>query len=130
MERPVAAVVMADEGDCLALCSFLQRQNYRAIPLHSLMTLEREMQRSEFQVVILDLDSLPVNNRLFRDLKKVNPEVRIIGLSTRPFHPDLEEAFSAHISACLAKPIDWDELIYWLKSLGEDERSPQDSSVA
>jgi DNA-binding NtrC family response regulator len=130
MERPVAAVVMAEEGDCLALCSFLQRQDYRAAPLHSLMTLEREIERGEVQVAILDFDSLPVNNRLFRDLKKINPGVRIIGLSSRPFHPDLEEAFSAHISVCLAKPVDWDELIYWLRSLGEEERSPRDSSAA
>jgi DNA-binding NtrC family response regulator len=129
MERAVA-VVMADQGDCLALCDLLQQQSYRAIPLHSLMTLERHIQPSGPQVVILDLDSLPVNNRLFRDLKKTSPGVRIIGLSSHSFHPGLEEAFSTHISVCLAKPVDWDELIYWLRSLGEDQPSSRDSSAA
>ena len=129
MEGPVA-VVMADEGDCLALCALLQRQNYRATPLQSLMTLEREIQRSEFQSVVLDLDSLPVDNRLFRNLKKIDPGVRIIGLSSRPFHPGLEEAFSAHISVCLAKPVDWDELMCWLRSLSDGESDSRDSPAA
>lgn len=116
MERPVA-VVMADERDCLALCALLQRRDYRAMPLHSVMSLEREIQRSGYQVVILDLDSLPVSNRLVRDLKKMNPGVRIIGLSSRPFHPELKEAISNYMFACISKPLDEDELVYYLKSI-------------
>jgi len=33
---------------------------------------------------------------------------------------DLEEALSSHISACLVKPVDMDELLFWLRSLGND----------
>lgn len=108
---------MADERDCLALCALLQRRDYRAMPLHSVMSLEREIQRSGYQVVILDLDSLPVSNRLVRDLKKMNPGVRIIGLSSRPFHPELKEAISNYMFACISKPLDEDELVYYLKSI-------------
>jgi hypothetical protein len=70
-------------------------------------------------IFILDLDTLPVNNRLFRTLRRTNPAVCIIGLSSRPFHPELEEAMSQHIYACLSKPLDEEELFYWVKSLGD-----------
>ena len=128
--RKLLAVVNGNKPDCQWLCALLAQRNYRAIPIHSLRHLGREVQGGRYPVVIVDLDTLPVDNRLFRGLKKTNPTMRIIGLSSRPFHPDLEEAFSAHISVCLAKPVDWDELIYWLRSLGENGRSPQDSSAA
>jgi DNA-binding response OmpR family regulator len=128
--RQLVAVVNSDKEDCQRVCAFLAQRSYRAIPLHSLNHLERETQGGGYRVVIVDLDTLPVDNRLFREIKKSNPRTRIIGLSGRPFHPDLEEAFSAHISVCLAKPVDWDELMYWLRSLGENERSPRDSPTA
>lgn len=126
MERPVA-VVMADERDCLALCALLQRQDYWAIPLHSVPSLERHIRQSGPQVVILDIDSLPVNNRLFRDLKKINPEVRIIGLSSRPFHPELKEAISGFMLACITRSFDEDELLFWLKSIRAERQEPTES---
>jgi CheY-like chemotaxis protein len=74
-------------------------------------------------VLILDLDSLPVDNRFIRDLRKQNPDVPIIALSSRTFHPELQEALSLYISACLAKPVNPDELIYWVKSICQDQLS-------
>jgi len=35
----------------------------------------------------------------------------------RAFHPELEEAMSNYIFACLSKPADEDELVFWIKSL-------------
>ena len=78
-------------------------------------------ERKPLKELILDLDSLPVNNRLFRELKKKNPRLHIVGLSSRPFHPELEEAMSRHISSCLTKPVDMEELLYWLKSVCQEE---------
>jgi DNA-binding NtrC family response regulator len=126
MGRPIA-VIDADIESCLALCEALEQEQYRASPFHSVVNLEREIQGGRYRVVILDLDTLPVDNRLFRELKRVSPESYIIGLSSRPFHPNLEEAFSAHISVCLAKPVDRNELVCWLRSLCENESSSRDS---
>jgi len=78
--------------------------------------LEKNVRAGACQAVILDLDSLPVDNRLLRNLRRKDPSVRIIVLSSRRFHPELEEAMSTHIYACLSKPVDSEELIYWLKS--------------
>ena len=118
--RESIVVVDADENQRHNLCTMLEREHFSTTALHSLLTLEREMQDPGRRVVILDLDTLPVDNRLFRVLKKTNPGLCIIALSSRPFHPELEEAMSKHIHACLAKPVDDEELLYWLKSICEN----------
>jgi hypothetical protein len=46
-----------------------------------------------------------------------NAELCVIGVSSRRFHPELEESMRTHISACLSKPVDEGELLYWLKSI-------------
>lgn len=118
MQGPIV-VVDGDEEQCRGLCATLEREHYSTTAFHSLLNLEREIQEAGRRVVILDLDTLPVNNRLFRTLRRTNPGVCIIGLSSRPFHPELKEAMSQHIYACLSKPVDDEELIFWVKSLGD-----------
>jgi len=120
MEEPIV-VVNANEAACLELCTGLQKEHFRTTALHSLMALEGEVQESVCRVVIMDLDNLPVDNRFFRELKRKNPRVHIVGLSSRPFHPELEEAMSSHISSCLTKPLDMEELLYWLRSVCQEE---------
>jgi DNA-binding NtrC family response regulator len=118
MQGPIV-VVDGDEAQCRNLCDVLERDHYPTTALHSLLNLEREIGDAGRRVVILDLDTLPVNNRLFRTLRRTNPGVCIIGTSSRSFHPELEEAMSKYIYACLTKPVDDEELIFWIKSLGD-----------
>ncbi len=118
MQGPIV-VVDGDEAQCRNLCEVLEREHYSTTALHSLLNLEEEIRETGRRVVILDLDTLPVNNRLFRTLRRTNPGVCILGLSSRSFHPELEEAMSKYIHACLAKPVDDEELIFWVKSLGD-----------
>ena len=118
MEGPIL-VVDGDEKQCRSLCATLEHEHFATTAFHSLLNLESEIRESGRRVVILDLDTLPVNNRLFRTLRRTNPAVCIIGLSRRPFHPELEEAMSQHIYACLSRPLDEEELFYWIKSLGD-----------
>jgi len=110
-------VVDANDEQRQELCIVLEREHFPTTPLHSLVNLETNLQEGKCRVAILDLDSLPVDNRLFRNLKRTNPGVCLIGLSSRPFHPELEEAMSKYIHACLAKPVDEEELVYWVKSV-------------
>ena len=125
MHEPVV-VVDADERQRSGLCGLLEGEHYRVIPLHSLATLNTAVSKNGCQVVLVDLDNLPVENRLFRELKKTNPALRIIGISSRPFHPELQEAMSTHIYVNLSKPVDSDELIYWLKSICENDSDSRD----
>jgi DNA-binding NtrC family response regulator len=72
-------------------------------------------------VVILDLDALQVDNLFFRKMKKKSPEVKILGVSSRSFHPELQEAISQHIISCLSKPVEEEELLFWVRSLLENQ---------
>lgn len=112
-------VVHAGPKEGGELCAILDRHEYRAIELRSLDELAMKVRCSPCHAVILDLDSLPVDNRFIRNLCKNNPDLCVIGTSSRTFHPELEESMRTHISACLSKPVDEDELIYWLKSICE-----------
>lgn len=97
----------------------MEGESFRPIPLHSLADLERSIQGSGCRAVLLDLDTKSVDNRVIRKLKRENPEICIVGLSERQFHPELKEAISSHIYACLGKPLDQEELFYWLNSIYE-----------
>ena len=120
MEGPII-VVDADEKESEALRDVLERDNYSAIALTTLGDLEEKIQETACGVIIMDLDTLPVDNRFIRYLKRQKDKVYIIGLSSRSFHPELEEAVSTHIYACLGKPVDTDELLYWLRSIDANE---------
>jgi DNA-binding NarL/FixJ family response regulator len=73
----------------------------------------------------LNLDNVAVTNKVFRELKKKRPLLNIIALSKRQFHPELEEALREYISVCLAKPVDADELVYWLKTVFANSYTPK-----
>lgn len=123
-------VLDADEKQCEELCSILEERQYWAAPIHSLLNLEKYIQESPCRAIILDLDTVSVDNRVLRDLKRKNPEVSIVGLSKRQFHPELEEAISNHIYACLSKPVDPDELVFWLRSICENDADTENTSGA
>ena len=119
MGRPIL-VVDANKEQCKELCAVLEGEHYRAIPFNSLVNLEEEIQVSACQVVILDLDTLSVDDRFITKLRRNNPGLPIMALSSRPFHPELKEAMSTHICACLGKPPDLEELIYCVRAFCGD----------
>ncbi len=116
MKAPIL-VVHAEPEERGKLCARLKDHDYHAIALHSLEQLKLKVQNRPWNVVILDLDSLPVDNRFIRNLCKDSPGLRVIATSSRTFHPELEESMRTYISACLTKPVDEDELLYWLRSI-------------
>lgn len=76
--------------------------------------------------VILDIDDLAVTNRVLREIATGFPGLPVLGLSSRRFHPDLAESIRDCIYACLHRPLDPDELRYWLKSILRDGRLMED----
>ncbi len=121
------AVVDTNFKERRKLCGLLESGHYLTTPFQSLDDLAKAVQDGFFNAIILDLDSLPVDNFFFRELHRLSPSVCVIGISVRPFHPELEESMRSHISACLMKPVKVDELIFWLKSI--DEREVQDLRI-
>ena len=112
-------VVDANEEHRRELCAALERSDFLTTALASLTNLQENIKAIDCRVLILDLDSLSVDNRFFKDFSRQNPTVQIIGLSSRPFHPELEEAMRQYISSCIGKPVEEEELIFWVKSMSE-----------
>ena len=108
------------------LCALLEQANIPVASMNTLKVLADHLKRESIAVLIIDLDNLPVNNNFFRSLKKQYPNLHILCLSSRTYHPGLEEAMGVHICASLAKPLNSEELFYWLKAISEIE--PVDSS--
>jgi len=113
------AVVDADVQKCQGLCALLEQASIHGAPLYSLEDLHEHLKKEQVRVLILDLDTLAVDNNFFRNLKKHNRDLCILCLSSRTYHPGLQEAMGSHIYASLVKPLDSEELLYWLKSILE-----------
>jgi DNA-binding NtrC family response regulator len=106
------------------LCTILEAQHYLTAAIQSLPDLESLIQSEIYIAVIIDIDSVPVDNRTIRNLALTNPGVRFLCTSKDRFHPKLKDAICYHIYACLNKPVDPDELLYWIKSIFEEESMP------
>ena len=117
-------VIDADIQHGRQLCDLLHDLNYSVSLLHSLKDLEQELLKDPEVAVILDMDTVPVNNQFFRGLKKIHPQLHMLGVSKLSYHPGLEEVIGSHLFACLVKPLDVEELSFWLKSISENLSSP------
>ena len=115
--KKIVAVLDADPEQCRELCSALGAGDYTAAALNSLESLENYIQQQPCNAVLIDLDSVALGNRAIRDLTSKYPGVYFLCLSNKRFHPHLQEAFGLYIYACLNKPVDFDELFYWLRSI-------------
>jgi DNA-binding NtrC family response regulator len=129
LKKPGVLVVNADRQEGQAVVGLLSGLTYQATPLHGLDDLESHLQTNPTRVVLLDLDTMRTDNQFFRIFKKRHPGIFILGASSRSYHPGLEEALGSHIYACLTKPLDPEELLYWLKSIPEDSSNSQEERL-
>lgn len=89
-------------------------QAFSSIP--GLQDFEKVLAHSEACIVLLDLQMSGVTNAMIRKIKSIRPDVIIIGISGKVFHPELEDALRTHLFAVISKLIDPEELIYCLRS--------------
>lgn len=134
MSKPGVIVVSGDRQDGKKFCGLLGTLNYSARLLFSLEDLQACLQESTNVAVILDIDTVSADKQLFRALKKIHPRLHVLGISSLAYHPGLEEVIGLHLYACLVKPLDTEELAYWLKTIGENlaegEVSPRSEVVS
>jgi DNA-binding response OmpR family regulator len=128
MKEPII-VVSSDERHLAELSGTLQSEGFHAVVSRSTEQLDALLNEQSSCVVILDLDALPVDNRLLREVKRKNPAIHLVVISARSFHPELKEAMASHIDVCLSKPTDREELLFWLKGIFRDEPSPANDPV-
>ena len=123
MKEKEVIVLDIDTTQSQNLVAFLNDNAYTATPMNSMVNMDQYMAETDCRAVVLNLDSIPVTNKILRDLKRKKPTINIIAHSKRQFHPELEEALREYISVCLAEPVDTDELDYWLKSIYENNEA-------
>ncbi|NNL75902.1 MAG: hypothetical protein HKO68_06170 [Desulfobacterales bacterium] len=114
-------VLDADKGQCQELCRLLEKGQFKATPQYSTDKLETHIEDSGCQAIFWDIDTVPADNRTVRDLTIKFPGIYFFCLSKHPFHPELQDAICYHIYACLNRPVDPDELFYFLRSINENE---------
>ncbi|MGD8760720.1 MAG: hypothetical protein PVG87_00320 [Desulfobacteraceae bacterium] len=103
------------------ICDILKSQHYPTNATPFLSELESYIEKEDHIAVIIDIDSIPVDDRSIRNLALKHPGVRFLGTSKDRFHPELKDTICYHLYACLNKPVDPDELLYWIKSIYEEE---------
>jgi DNA-binding NtrC family response regulator len=114
-------VLDANEEQCRLLCKLLDAGQYPALPLNSVENLEESIQKTGCLAVFWDIDTVSVDNRTLKELTLKFPGVYFFCLSAQPFHPELQDAICYHIYACINRPVDPDELFYWLRSIDDDD---------
>jgi hypothetical protein len=103
------------------LVSSLHADNCQVIFSLAMEKLGECIRKTGSIAVVIDLDFISVDNRAVRKYAQGFPEVSFFGASIDRFHPDLQDAISNHFCACLRKPIDLDEIVFWLRSLYEND---------
>ena len=127
MDKKAVRVADGTKSTCRKLCKLLEELEFKALPFNSLKSLERDISKSPEGAILLDIDSLPVDNSFLKMFKKSRPDIYILALSARRLHPELEEAMVSYIYASLVKPVDPEELLYWLNSLEDQPFEPRDA---
>lgn len=115
-------VVDTNRKECQRLCRMLETWHYQAVPKYSFKDLDEYVENNQCLSVILDIDTVAVDNRAIGLLSKKNPGIYLFCLSKTKFHPQLQEAIGNYFYACLNKPVDPDELSYWLNSIIENHQ--------
>jgi DNA-binding NtrC family response regulator len=123
-------VLDADKDQSQELCRLFEKAHFKATPQYSTEQLGKHIQDSNCQAIFWDIDTIPADNRTIRDLTAKFPKVYFFCLSRQAIHPELKDAISHHIYACLNRPIDPDELFYWLQSIVDEELKPDPSANA
>ena len=123
LKEKTILVLNAEEKESAELCTLLNEKYYLATPAYSLPEMITFIQDIECIAVILDLDTIPIDNRTIRELTLKYPGIYFLCISSDRFHPHLKESLCYHIYACINKPVDPDELFFWLKSIREEKDS-------
>ena len=119
--QPKVLIVNSDVEESRELWKLLAEAGYLIEPVNSLEGLKNSLRSTVFMAVLLDVDTIQVENRAIRDLVLKHPGIPFLCTSGDRFHPELKDAICYHIFACINKPVDPDELLYWLRCIRDDQ---------
>lgn len=116
-------LMTANPEEIAGIAHLLREADFNTQSVTSSSELKKKLKDASFTAVIMDLDSMTVDNRSIKDLALQFPSIPFLCISKERLHPELKDSIRDHIYACLTKPIDPDELNYWLKCIREDDQS-------
>jgi DNA-binding NtrC family response regulator len=118
-------VLDTDETQGRELCAILEEGSYQAYPLQLLPDLGKCIEEDACMAVFIDIDTVLIDNRIIRDLTLKYPQVHFFCISKHPYNPELKDAICYHIYACLNRPVDPDEIFFWLRSIDQNDEYKQ-----
>jgi DNA-binding NtrC family response regulator len=124
--RNIVVIMGTDAQDAASIRSIIEEDDYQTASCNSLNEL-KSILAEPCMAVIIDIDSVPLDNRTIRALTRSYPATCFLCTSKERFHPDLKDAISHYLFACLHKPVKPDELQYFLKCIhdnGTESRGP------
>jgi len=120
-------LVGEDSVDFATIKMLLEKAFYRPIVVSSLKKVEKAIGKKPCLAALIDFDTVPLNNKTIKSFKQRVPGLSLIIISEKKYHPELKEAITDHIYACVSKPVDPDELEYWLASIHRNETRSRDT---
>jgi len=122
----IVLIANMDRDEAGHLADIIASAGYPSQACHSLADMMNVLAESSFMAVLLDIDSLDIDNRSIRSLTLAYPDVCFLCTSRDRFHPELKEALCYHLFACINKPVDPDELIYWIRCIRDNQTDSRD----
>lgn len=119
----LVTILGADIQDARAICHIIEEGPYRTSICANLAEF-RSMLAAPCLAAILDVDSVSLDDRTIRSLTLAFPATRFLCTSRGRFHPELQESIRHHLFACLNKPVDPEELHYFLRCIRDNETQP------
>ncbi len=119
--KKAVVVLDADTRQCHETCAAIEEWGFVTTALHSLGELNAFIGKQAGAVIVMDIDTIQIDNRTIRKMVLENPGTYFLCLSRDRFHPELKDAICYHIFACINKPVDPEELYFCLKSIFEDQ---------
>jgi DNA-binding NtrC family response regulator len=113
-------IASSDQKWCNSLAAVLEGEQLKAANADSIEELKELLSSSQVVVAVIDIDLLPINNQVIHELAVKYPGLNFLCISNNRFHPDLKEVMTSKIYACIQKPIDMNELLYFIRSIYKD----------
>lgn len=119
-------IANSDRDESGQLADMIRSTGCRCRLCHSLNEMMTALEDSPALAVVLDIDSLDMDNRAIRSLTLAYPDTCFLCTSRERFHPELKEALCYHIFACINKPVDPEEMVYWIRCIRDNHAGSRD----
>ncbi|MEW5909990.1 MAG: hypothetical protein AB1659_09355 [Thermodesulfobacteriota bacterium] len=117
MNKRKLLFLSTDDAANRSIQPLLLKKGLNVLFFRDLSDLMKELMDSKDSLVFIDIDTVAIGNRDLKVLKTSFPESNLFCISKVPFHPEIKEAISKYIFACMVKPLDLEELMFWVGSL-------------